>query len=86
MSYCISIRVSSARARSAATLSAEIVDAKRRNDPSLEVTYRDLAIDPVGHLSGAHLAAAQGASAETEALAPTSMSVSPHCRNSSPPT
>ncbi len=51
------------------TVSAEIVEARRRQDPSIEVTYRDLASDPVGHLSGAHLAAAQGASPETEALA-----------------
>jgi FMN-dependent NADH-azoreductase len=51
------------------TLSAEIVEAKRRQDPSLEVTYRDLASDSIGHLSEAHLAAAQGASPETEALA-----------------
>ena len=50
-------------------LSAEIVDARRRKDSSLEITYRDLASDSIGHLSGAHLAAAQGASPETAALA-----------------
>jgi FMN-dependent NADH-azoreductase len=42
-------------------LSAEIVTAQRRIHPGLEVVYRDLGAEPVGHLSGAHLAAAQGA-------------------------
>jgi len=42
-------------------LSAEIVAAERRLHPGLEVIYRDLAAEPVGHLSGAHLAASQGA-------------------------
>lgn len=46
-------------------LSAEIVAAEKRLHPDLEVTYRDLAAAPVGHLSGAHLAAAQGAAPET---------------------
>jgi FMN-dependent NADH-azoreductase len=50
------------------TLSAEIIDAKRHQTPGLDVVYRDLGAEPVGHLSGAHLAAAQGASPETEAL------------------
>lgn len=45
-------------------LSAEIVAAEQRLHPHLEVTYRDLAAAPVGHLSGAHLAAAQGAAPE----------------------
>jgi FMN-dependent NADH-azoreductase len=49
-------------------VSAEIVETQRGQDPSLEVIYRDLANDPVGHLSGAHLAVAQGASADTETL------------------
>ena len=49
-------------------LSAGIVAAQRRRQPGLEVTYRDLAAEPVGHLSGAHLAAAQGASPELPAL------------------
>lgn len=43
------------------TLSAEIVAARTALDPSLEVSYRDLAAAPVGHLNGAHLAAASGA-------------------------
>ncbi|WP_045835415.1 FMN-dependent NADH-azoreductase [Hyphomicrobium sp. 99] len=42
-------------------LSAEIVAAERALHPGLEVIYRDLAVEPVGHLSGAHLAANQGA-------------------------
>ncbi len=45
-------------------LTAEIVAAERRLHPGLEVLYRDLATEPVGHLSGAHLAAAQGAAPE----------------------
>src|SRR4051794_37517183 len=50
------------------TLSANIVDAERYRYPDLEVIYRDLASQPVGHLSGAHLAAAQGAAPETAEL------------------
>ncbi|MBS0250718.1 MAG: FMN-dependent NADH-azoreductase [Proteobacteria bacterium] len=46
-------------------LSAEIVAAEQRLHPGIEVVYRDLAVEPVGHLSGAHLAAAQGAAPET---------------------
>lgn len=42
-------------------LSAEIVAARTALDPSLEVSYRDLAAAPVGHLNGAHLAAVSGA-------------------------
>ena len=49
-------------------LSAEIVAAERRRHPGLEVVYRDLGAAPVGHLSGAHLAAAQGAVPETSYL------------------
>jgi len=49
-------------------LSSEIVAAERRRHPGLEVTYRDLGSDPVDHLTGAHLAAAQGASPESLAL------------------
>jgi FMN-dependent NADH-azoreductase len=43
------------------TLSAEVAAAQRASQPGIEVTYRDLATDPVDHLSGAHLAAFQGA-------------------------
>ncbi len=49
-------------------LSAEIVAALRERAPGSTVTYRDLGAAPVGHLSGAHLAAAQGAAPEAPAL------------------
>ena len=51
------------------TLSAAIVAAQQAQRPGLEVSYRDLAAQPVGHLSGAHLAAGQGAAPEDAALA-----------------
>jgi FMN-dependent NADH-azoreductase len=50
-------------------LSAAIVAEEQRRHPGLSVTYRDLAVTPVGHLSGAHLAAFQGAAPESPALA-----------------
>ena len=50
------------------SLSAQIVAAERQLHPDIAVTYRDLAAEPVGHLSGAHLAAFQGASPEEVAL------------------
>ena len=42
-------------------LSAEVVATYRRRHPGLEVARLDLAETPIGHLTGAHLAAAQGA-------------------------
>jgi FMN-dependent NADH-azoreductase len=42
-------------------VSAAIVSRLRAADPTLKVTYRDLAAEPLAHLSGLHLAAAQGA-------------------------
>jgi FMN-dependent NADH-azoreductase len=42
-------------------VSAAIVARLTAADPTLEVTYRDLAAEPLSHLSGLHLAAAQGA-------------------------
>jgi FMN-dependent NADH-azoreductase len=42
-------------------VSAAIVDRLRQADPKLEVAYRDLTTTPLAHLSGPHLAAAQGA-------------------------
>jgi FMN-dependent NADH-azoreductase len=39
-------------------LSADIVAAERGRHPGLEVVYRDLAAEPLGHLSAAHLGAA----------------------------
>jgi len=41
-------------------LSAAIVERLRQATPALEVTYRDLTATPLAHLSGAHLAVAQG--------------------------
>jgi FMN-dependent NADH-azoreductase len=49
-------------------LSSEIVAAERRRHHGLQVTYRDLGAEPVGHLSGAHLAAGAGVAPETPAL------------------
>jgi FMN-dependent NADH-azoreductase len=42
-------------------LSAEIVDQQLRLYPGLEIIYRDLAADPLMHLSPAHIAAFHGA-------------------------
>jgi FMN-dependent NADH-azoreductase len=42
-------------------VSAAIVDRLRRATPELDVVYRDLSLVPLAHLSGPHLAAAQGA-------------------------
>ena len=50
-------------------VSAAIVDRLRQTTPSLDITYRDLTQIPLAHLSGSHLAAAQGAPAPAE-LAP----------------
>lgn len=50
-------------------VSAAIVDRLRQATPSLEIVYRDLTQTPLAHLSGSHLAAAQGAPAPAE-LAP----------------
>ena len=50
-------------------LSAAIVDRLRQTAPNLEITYRDLSATPLSHLSGAHLAAAQGATNPDATLA-----------------
>jgi FMN-dependent NADH-azoreductase len=42
-------------------LSAAIAARLREASPDLSLVYRDLALNPLAHLSGAHLAAAQGA-------------------------
>jgi FMN-dependent NADH-azoreductase len=47
-------------------LSAAIVDRLRKARPGLEIVYRDLATTPLAHLSGSHLAAAQGAAPEAD--------------------
>jgi FMN-dependent NADH-azoreductase len=44
-------------------LSRELVAAEQRLHPGLEIITRDLASEPLQHLSGAHLAAAHGADA-----------------------
>jgi FMN-dependent NADH-azoreductase len=41
-------------------LSAAVVERLRQANPALEVSYRDLTTTPLAHLSGSHLAAAQG--------------------------
>jgi FMN-dependent NADH-azoreductase len=50
-------------------VSAAIVDRLRQTAPNLEVAYRDLSATPLSHLSGAHLAAAQGAASADAGLA-----------------
>jgi FMN-dependent NADH-azoreductase len=42
-------------------VSAAIVDRLRKATPDLDIVYRDLSSTPLAHLSGWHLAAAQGA-------------------------
>jgi FMN-dependent NADH-azoreductase len=46
-------------------VSAAIVERLLKANPGVEVIYRDLTATPLAHLSGSHLAAAQGATAET---------------------
>jgi FMN-dependent NADH-azoreductase len=47
-------------------LSAAIAERLRATIPALEVVYRDLTSTPLSHLSGPHLAAAQGAEPPAE--------------------
>ena len=49
-------------------LSAAIVAAEQALHPGLVVVHRDLAVDPVGHLTGAHLAAGAGATPEQASI------------------
>jgi FMN-dependent NADH-azoreductase len=49
-------------------VSAAIVDRLYKATPALEIVYRDLTTTPLAHLSGSHLAAAQGAVPEAVAL------------------
>jgi FMN-dependent NADH-azoreductase len=49
-------------------LTAQLVAAARANHGSVQVDYRDLVAQPIGHLTGAHLAAAQGAKLGSAAL------------------
>lgn len=46
-------------------LTAKLVGAARASDNDATVVYRDLAAQPMAHLAGAHLAAAQGATPES---------------------
>jgi FMN-dependent NADH-azoreductase len=45
-------------------VSAAIVDRLRQATPDLDIVYRDLTSTPLAHLSGSHLAAAQGTATE----------------------
>lgn len=49
-------------------LTAAIVKRLHDANPALEVTYHDLGAEPIGHLTSAHLAAAQGMTPEEPAL------------------
>jgi FMN-dependent NADH-azoreductase len=49
-------------------LSAAIVDQFTKATPGLDIVSRDLALQPLSHLSGEHLAAAQGAVPESPAI------------------
>src|ERR1700675_1971750 len=49
-------------------VSAAIVDRLRKATPGLEIVHRDLTSTPLAHLSGSHLAAAQGATPEAALL------------------
>lgn len=46
------------------SLSASVVAKLQAVDPSLQVVYRDLAADPIAHLSGTYLAAGQAAAGQ----------------------
>ena len=45
-------------------VSAAVVERLRQSTPGLEVSYRDLTLTPLAHLTGSHLAAGQGAAPE----------------------
>ena len=49
-------------------LSAAMVDQLAKATPGLDVVYRDLAAEPLSHLSGEYLAAAQGAVPESPTI------------------
>jgi FMN-dependent NADH-azoreductase len=49
-------------------VSAAIVDRLRETMPGLQIIYRDLTATPLSHLSGLHLAAAQGAAPTDPAI------------------
>jgi len=45
-------------------VSAAVVDRLRQATPGLEILHRDLSVTPLAHLSGSHLATAQGGAAD----------------------
>ncbi|MEH2609391.1 FMN-dependent NADH-azoreductase [Bradyrhizobium sp. AZCC 1693] len=45
-------------------VSAAIVERLRKANPGLDISYRDLTLVPLAHLTGSHLAAGQGAAPE----------------------
>jgi FMN-dependent NADH-azoreductase len=49
-------------------ISAAVVERLRQTTPGLEIIHRDLGSEPLAHLSGQHLAAAQGSVPEAPAL------------------
>lgn len=49
-------------------LSAAIVQRLRQTRPDAVITYYDLGAEPIGHLTGAHLAAAKGVLAQSPTL------------------
>ena len=49
-------------------VSAAIVNRLRQATPGLQIVYRDLTATPLSHLTGSHLAAAQGAAPEAALL------------------
>jgi FMN-dependent NADH-azoreductase len=49
-------------------LTSEIVGRQRALHPDIRVTYRDLAADPVLHLTGAHIAARMGAASDDASI------------------
>jgi FMN-dependent NADH-azoreductase len=48
------------------SLSARVVDQLRQNVPGLRVTYRDLAAEPIPHLSGPYVAVTRGGADVTD--------------------
>ena len=49
-------------------VSAAVVERLRQANPAIEAAYRDLTTTPLAHLSGSHLAAAQGAATPDAAI------------------
>jgi FMN-dependent NADH-azoreductase len=49
-------------------VTAAIVDRLRQTTPGIEVVYRDLAVTPLAHLTGSHLAASQGVAPPADLL------------------